>query len=529
MKSWITGLTLIGAAYVWGLWSPSVPFTGDQKVYLSTAMEMRELGVWLQPHLFGEPSYYKPPFQYWMTLLGWNVFGYGLLGAFIPSAIALLGCCLFLTKIENIFEPSHNDGSAALLFATTIGALSFTPVAQMEIWLCFFYLGSTFAMVRGFETDPKWRWIYLAWIMAGVSAWVKSPLYSVLWAGTFVIYVAMQERRLQMIKSPHFWISVVLGAGVGASWYLYILDLDGPRFLADYVYRENLAKNSGNEGSIPMLWGALLYYLFPWTFLCLGFFKGFAKEKVAPLFWAWFIPVGAFFTIYPYRIKPYLFLLVPLFSLALALQYRKISAYFYKITAILVLLVAIVAGFLLFRFELFEGDLGRIIVASVWIAGAVASGFVWSKNMRGAALAVLYLFLVIRLGSVQIGNQDYRGLKDKIEASNPTCIAYFDPSKGIWHDIGLVSTTIGKPIERELAWEGFMDRVWDGCLGIVDDQVDLSSLKGGSQSRELEITPWLRLRSKLKLPWRDFISYGRTQMPDWQEVTQRKFHLIRTY
>src|SRR3989338_3129366 len=56
-------LVWAAAAYMIMAGSMSVPLTGDQKVYVSTAMEMREHGQWLQPLLFGEPSYYKPPFQ----------------------------------------------------------------------------------------------------------------------------------------------------------------------------------------------------------------------------------------------------------------------------------------------------------------------------------------------------------------------------------------------------------------------------------------------------------------------------------
>ena len=52
-------------AYLPFLGKMSVPLTGDQKVYLSTALEMRESGSWLIPKLFGESSYYKPPLQYW--------------------------------------------------------------------------------------------------------------------------------------------------------------------------------------------------------------------------------------------------------------------------------------------------------------------------------------------------------------------------------------------------------------------------------------------------------------------------------
>ena len=66
----------VAAAYLINLGSFSVPLTGDQKTYVAIANEMRERGSWMVPYLFGEPNYLKPPFQYWATLISWNLFGW---------------------------------------------------------------------------------------------------------------------------------------------------------------------------------------------------------------------------------------------------------------------------------------------------------------------------------------------------------------------------------------------------------------------------------------------------------------------
>src|SRR4051812_37450503 len=83
-------LLWIALVYLPLLGQMSVPLTGDQKVYLNISKEMYEAGSWLKPLLFGQGSYYKPPFQYWATLLGWNVLGYNFWGALVPSVIAVL-------------------------------------------------------------------------------------------------------------------------------------------------------------------------------------------------------------------------------------------------------------------------------------------------------------------------------------------------------------------------------------------------------------------------------------------------------
>ena len=116
----------------------SIPWTGDQKVYLSTALEMQEQKSLLVPYLFGEPSYYKPPLQYWSTLAGFRIFGNTLWGAFLPSAIAALVAALATWSIARRLLPVREDGRAssgahraALWFLGCIGTATFGVAAQM--------------------------------------------------------------------------------------------------------------------------------------------------------------------------------------------------------------------------------------------------------------------------------------------------------------------------------------------------------------------------------------------------------------
>jgi 4-amino-4-deoxy-L-arabinose transferase-like glycosyltransferase len=70
------------------LWNMSVPMTGDQKVYLSIALEMRERGEWIIPYLFERANFLKPPLQYWTTLLGWKILGFSLFGLSLQPGLS---------------------------------------------------------------------------------------------------------------------------------------------------------------------------------------------------------------------------------------------------------------------------------------------------------------------------------------------------------------------------------------------------------------------------------------------------------
>jgi len=93
-------LIWIALAYLPFLGSFSVPLTGDQKVYLGTALEMRQTGSWLKPILFGAPSYYKPPLQYWATLTSWKIIGFNLWASLLPSVVCVIVTAWLIGEIS---------------------------------------------------------------------------------------------------------------------------------------------------------------------------------------------------------------------------------------------------------------------------------------------------------------------------------------------------------------------------------------------------------------------------------------------
>src|SRR6478609_8527865 len=122
------GFIVILFSYGFGLWWYSVPFTGDEKTYISIAMEMWQKKSWVIPYLFGEPSYFKPPFQYWMTLVSWHLLGFNNFATYFPSVIATLGTAWNINRIKSLlFEDlsTQRTFSAGLWFAANTGTLTY--------------------------------------------------------------------------------------------------------------------------------------------------------------------------------------------------------------------------------------------------------------------------------------------------------------------------------------------------------------------------------------------------------------------
>lgn len=297
---------LIFVLYVIGLWGMSVPLTGDQKVYLSIALEMKERGEWIIPYLFGEANFLKPPFQYWTTLLGWKVFGLSLFGALIPSVLALLGSTYFVNRIAKIALNSKSLLSG-LLFAATLGTMTYGTTAQMEIWIVFFYL---------------WAWcellenrIFRALIVVGVMAWVKGPLYPVLWVLSSSLYFFLQKEPKKILSSRYL-AALSVGIILGLGWYALAARTHLKEMMDVFLMRENVAKMQTAQGTPWGLWGEFFYSLFPWVlWLVLALGSKSIRQRIAtnaPFFLAYALFPTLFFTFFPYRVNTYLYLLTPI-------------------------------------------------------------------------------------------------------------------------------------------------------------------------------------------------------------------------
>ena len=524
--AWVIALT-----YLPFLNQLGVPLTGDQKVYLSTALEMRETGSWLQPLLFGQGSYFKPPFQYWATLVGWKVFGLSLLGALLPSVLALFTTAFLIEKILDLLklgESRPRVGLAGLLFATCLGTWTFGTTAQMEIWLVFFQALAFYLGLRGIR---KPAWLYLAFAVAGLGAWVKSPLYSVFWVVGFSSFLVM-KKETRIFRSPHLYLACLSGVFLGLGWFVWILWADGDRFWAHYILQETVSKKGTPMASVPVFWLSLFEFCVPFTPLLIpGALTLLRHRELIPLrrfLLAWTWPAALFFSIFPYRISPYLHFLVPVAAILAALVSDR---RWIRGTVVAFGTLAFGAGLILGRTGLVPAAYAAGL-AGVGVAGAVL-GWRMAADAGGFALGVpaMAVLLALRAASAQLGESDVRGLREAVSERPDAPLALIDSAKNIWHDVGLLSAVVGRPIRRltEVS-EGSTFLATGGSLILDEEQTRnlISAGKLGDASLEsLVVTPWSRLRSRVNFPYREVLLQGRDSVPDLDSKTHRAYSVVR--
>ncbi len=485
-RAWV----ILFVCYALGLWGLSVPLTGDQKTYLTIALEMKERGEWMIPTLFGEPNFLKPPLQYWATRIGWAVFGFGLWGALLPSVLALIGAADVVDRITK-----KESAIAGLLFAGTLASMTYGTTAQMEIWVVLFYCWAWHLWWEG----RTWS----AFAVTGMMSWIKGPLYPVLWVLSIGFEAVLKKELGQLVRRGRFWIGLVGGMCIGLAWYLLAARTHYREMMDMFFLRENLGKVSTAHGTPWGLWGEFIGTLFPILIAMTAIFttpeftQAWKAHRVRWLSYA-VIP-AVFFTLFPYRVNTYLYLLTP------AVVWMMVSAEAGLVRRARIsgwLATGVGGGLLFFVLRMVTGG---------WIEWTLAAGFLalvpcWALahfrgSLRGVALTSVAMVSLIRVAAVGIGEGDLAGLKNAIGLWPESTFAYVMPKEDIWHEVGMISAATGKRLLVLRTGADAERHLRSGGTLILDEDAP----QPGTNLRCLD---WVRLRKRVKFPIREFLMRG---------------------
>lgn len=509
----------------------SLALTGDQKVYLSTALEMREQGSWLKPILFGEPSYYKPPLQYWATLAGWKVFGFGLAGALIPSCLIALATAWLCGEISKLLIGRREIVSAGLWFGAALGTATFGLTAQMEIYVVFFYAAAWWAGLKFLQQPREGRvsaWLYLAFALAGVGALAKSPLYSVLWVAGFFSFLLITG-EWELFRQRRLYGAWLLGVVLGAAWYLTALALDRERFWTDYFLRETWLKKSGNQSTGASLWLALAYFAFPFTLILLPSLRGLFqfRRRPEPLLFvlsaAW--APALFFSLYPYRVTTYLYLLLPV--LVVVVDWGSVTVgrgvlfrWLLRISGVGVGLLSLALAAILFRAEM----ISLVIALAFCVSGSVVALLGWRERLRGFALASLAVVFVYHAAVAELAREDLAGLRSALSQWSGGSLAMLDENHDIWHEVGMLSSSIRQPVKRLHTRESGVDFLRQGGVLILSD----AQIQSWGDLGAFDQISWQRWSTRTHFPYRDLILKGKRGIEDFDSRVKRTFVILKS-
>jgi 4-amino-4-deoxy-L-arabinose transferase-like glycosyltransferase len=228
----------------------------DEGRYANIALESLEMDhPWWEPQVADVGHYDKPPLTYWISALGYEIFGVNAWGARLPS---FLGALLTLAGVG--WMAFRRYGAQAAWLAVLVAGTLF------QIWLwgrllsCDMLLTGwcTLAIAAWAETRHRhgsyaaWVWQILFWSLAG---WTKATPALIPMLGLAIyVYAAGDAEDRRALKLPFLLPLVILGS---IPWYVIVLE-SHPGLYNFFFHRELVQRLSGH---IDGRAGPIYYYL----------------------------------------------------------------------------------------------------------------------------------------------------------------------------------------------------------------------------------------------------------------------------
>ncbi|MEK1891177.1 MAG: glycosyltransferase family 39 protein [Phyllobacterium sp.] len=205
---------------------------------------MMQSGDYLTPHTAeGDGRLTKPPFTYWMSLVGMEIFGISVVGSrffWLVGGAAILLATFQFTRIL-----TRNDQTALLaaaLLATNAVFLraSFNAILPLTLFMLLGFIGFTGLL---FKDDRQQTYGLLAYGGTGFAVLTKGllPLAMVGYVVAYAIAVPSVRSRAQRLWKP---IIVLPSIVIFGAWFAYQSFAASSELASDFVWRPAFGKGS---------------------------------------------------------------------------------------------------------------------------------------------------------------------------------------------------------------------------------------------------------------------------------------------
>ena len=245
--------------------------------YAEISREMLLSGDYLNPQLLGIFHFHKPPITYYITTLGYHIFGINEFGArfFLQVAIAIQ--LLLVYGLANLLFRNRKVAffSGLIYFSMPIVLISSRNLTT-DAFLTTFVMAAIFCW-QYYLNREKILFLYLFYMFVGLALLTKGPV-ALLFILVYIIaqkIIYKQGSRLNI----HHVIGILLCLGLAISWFAAVM-IENPKLWTYFVEKQIAGRITGNSFSersepfwfyIPILIGLLL----PWI---MGIIPKFSKK-----------------------------------------------------------------------------------------------------------------------------------------------------------------------------------------------------------------------------------------------------------
>jgi len=204
----------------------------DETRYVTVAWESLQRGDFLVSHLNGETYAHKPPLLFWLINLAWAFCGESAIVARSVAPLAAVFSVFLTWRLGLRLWPQSVEraGMAALMHASSMLWMCFSPVTMFDALLTVFVQGSLLGVLRAAGGDNRGFW--QAGLCMGLGILSKGPVLLV-----FVLPVMLAGPHSHSVLRPRRWLcgvlcSVLLATVTALAWVIPSA-LSGGRAYAD--------------------------------------------------------------------------------------------------------------------------------------------------------------------------------------------------------------------------------------------------------------------------------------------------------
>ena len=239
-------------------------FETTEARYAEISYEMAKTGNLITPRLNYIKHFHKPPLTYWITAMGYHIFGYnewgarfflGIAGLLILTVTFLLSSSMFDKKIGVL---------SSLILVSMVGFIAVTHIVSTDVYLLASIVLSVYLLWQWEKKNISPLWL---WAVLGISSLIKGPVGPFL-VGTIAIAYLILSGQIKRIKEFQIKKGILIFSLIAFPWYI-IVCLKNRGLFSYFLYVQLLSRlRSGGMGH-PHPW---YYYLcilpgliFPWT------------------------------------------------------------------------------------------------------------------------------------------------------------------------------------------------------------------------------------------------------------------------
>ncbi|MGB3774054.1 MAG: glycosyltransferase family 39 protein [Leeuwenhoekiella sp.] len=249
---------------LYGLGSYGLAETSEAR-YAEISREMFLNGDYLNPELLGIFHFHKPPITYYITTLGYRIFGINEFGARFFLQVAVI---LQLLLVYGLAQLLYKDKKIAFLSGMIYFAMPIVLISSRNLttdaYLTTFILAAIYCWQR-YINGKSITVLYIFYILVGIALLTKGPV-ALIFIISYILIEKIVFKRSAKVNIHHI-AGVLLSLVIGTSWYVFVM-IENPR-LWDYFIEKQLVSrmnaDSFNRAKPFWYYGILLLGLiFPW-------------------------------------------------------------------------------------------------------------------------------------------------------------------------------------------------------------------------------------------------------------------------